>query len=236
MKCNYAGAIERDGFAIVPALIDPTLIRWLRQELEGVGLSRAVSQRSETAFAIRNLLNEVPATRAVAADSAISELVEQIAGAKARVVRGIFFDKTPEANWKVAWHQDVTIAVERKIEIDGFGPWTLKASIVHVQPPISVLQDILTVRIHLDDTDESNGVLKVIPGSHRVGRLTHQDIEGWKRKKRAVTCCVPAGGALLMRPLLLHSSSVSPLPTHRRVLHLDFSARQLPGGLRWYGS
>lgn len=233
---TYAATIERDGFAIVPAIIDPKMILRLKQELECVGLSRAVSQRSETAFAIRNLLNEVPATRVVAADRAVSELIKPIVGTTARVVRGIFFDKTPEANWKVAWHQDVTIAVERRIDVEGFSAWTLKAGIVHVQPPISVLQDILTLRIHLDDTDESNGALKVLPGSHLIGRLTQQDIEVWKRKTATVTCCVPTGGALLMRPLLIHSSSVSPRPTHRRVLHLDFSARQLPGGLRWYGS
>src|SRR5262245_7189469 len=86
--------------------------------------------------------------------------VEPILGPGAFVVRGLFFDKTPRANWKVSWHQDLTIAVRVRIEAPGFGPWSLKAGVVHVQPPAEILERMATVRLHLDDCSESNGPLR----------------------------------------------------------------------------
>ncbi len=43
-----------------------------------------------------------------------------------KLVRAIYFDKTSEANWSVAWHQDKTIAVKEKVNIPGFEPWSIK--------------------------------------------------------------------------------------------------------------
>jgi hypothetical protein len=236
MKRLSLQAIEQDGFAIVPDLVDADTVSSLVEELRGIYSGEALSSRGESVFALRNLLNEVPITQPLIASPAMRSLLEPIVGANARATRGIFFDKTPEANWKVAWHQDLTIAVRRRVDIEGYGPWSVKAGINHVQPPVWVLENILTLRIHLDDTDEANGALKIIPGSHKDGRLTHEDIQSWKRKASPVICRVPRGGVLMMRPLLLHSSSASPRPTHRRVLHLDFSASNLPGELEWFGS
>jgi ectoine hydroxylase-related dioxygenase (phytanoyl-CoA dioxygenase family) len=159
-----------------------------------------------------------------------------VAGPQAQVVRGIFFDKTPEANWKVAWHQDLTIAVRDKKEIAGFKGWSRKAGITHVQPPTWVLQKMLTLRLHLDDATEESGALKVIPGSHKHGRLSSTDIARVRRETPLVICPVKIGGVLAMRPLLLHSSSVSSASLHRRVIHLEFSAINLPGGLEWQRS
>jgi ectoine hydroxylase-related dioxygenase (phytanoyl-CoA dioxygenase family) len=105
-----------------------------------------------------------------------------------------------------------------------------------VQPPAEVLASILTVRLHLDDADEAGGALKVVPGSHRYGRLSPAEIQRLKGSAGVVTCAVKRGGALLMRPLLLHASSAAARPLHRRVLHLEYSAHKLPGGLEWYGS
>lgn len=155
-------------------------------------------------------------------------------GRKARVVRGIYFDKHRDANWKVAWHQDVTIAVREKTEVEGFGPWSIKAGITHVQPPVWVLERMLALRLHLDYADLTNGALHVLSGSHKYGRLSARDIQTMKEKCRVVTCPVPAGGVMLMRPLLLHASSAATHPRRRRVLHLEYSASELPGGLAWY--
>jgi ectoine hydroxylase-related dioxygenase (phytanoyl-CoA dioxygenase family) len=128
------------------------------------------------------------------------------------------------------------IAVRARQDIPGFSAWSVKAGVVHVQPPIEILAGILSVRLHLDDTDETNGALRVIPGSHLRGLLDDDAIQQWKEQGNVATCAVPRGGALLMRPLLLHASSVAAQPTHRRVLHLEYSALDLPGGLAWYGS
>jgi len=165
----------------------------------------------------------------------IRAIVDDVAGLQAQVVRGIFFDKTPQANWKVAWHQDLTIAVKNKKQLAGFKCWSVKAGITHVQPPDFVVEKILTLRIHLDDATKESGALKVIPGSHSHGRLSAADIARIKLETQPVDCVVPSGGALLMRPLLLHSSSLSG-HSHRRVIHLEFSSMDLPGGLEWHRS
>jgi ectoine hydroxylase-related dioxygenase (phytanoyl-CoA dioxygenase family) len=147
-------------------------------------------------------------------------------------VRGIFFDKTPDANWKVPYHQDLSIAVKGKAEVEGFGPWSEKAGAVHVQPPAEVLEKMLTIRIHLDDTDETNGSLRVIPGSHQLGKIESSQV-GPHVERGEVTVPVPEGGAMLMRPLLLHASSPAQNARHRRVIHLEFAATELPGRLEW---
>lgn len=151
-------------------------------------------------------------------------------------VRAIYFDKTPESNWMVAWHQDLTLAVLTKIEVPGFGPWSIKDGVAHVQPPAHLLEEMLTVRLHLDDCDQSNGALRVIPGSHRSGRLSAEAIEKLRSEEPALSCCVAAGDALLMRPLLLHSSGRSQTSSHRRVVHIEYASFALPRGLEWYSA
>jgi len=160
-------------------------------------------------------------------------LVHPILGHKARVVRGILFDKIEAANWKVPWHQDVTIAVSRRTEADGYGPWSKKAGVLHVQPPTEILEKMLSVRIHLDECPQHNGALRVVPGSHRLGKLPATLPDGLIDGRSVVTCAAKVGGVLLMRPLLLHSSSAATLPTHRRIIHFDYASADLPTGVEW---
>ena len=228
--------LEENGFAIIPKVINDVTVAALLDALASVRLHDAVKQRAGRAFGIRRLLELVPATRELADSQPLRALVDPVLGKNAKVVRGIFFDKTPVANWKVPWHQDTMIAVRARQDVTDFSAWSVKAGVVHVQPPIAILAGILAVRLHLDDTDETNGALRVIPGSHLHGLLEDDAIQQWKEQGKAVTCSVPRGGALLMRPLLLHASSVAAQPTHRRVLHLEYSALRLPEGLEWYGS
>ncbi len=211
---------ERDGFAIVPfCLSDETV-------------ERLCSHLGDASHGIRNLL-ALPVVRELAASTAVRTLAESILGKNCFAVKGTFFNKTQESNWKVAWHQDLTIMVQERREARGFGPWTIKAGIAHVQPPAEVLSRILAMRLHLDESGKGNGPLRVIPGSHGQGRFSAQEIaEG--SKWASITCTVPRGGALLMRPLLLHASSACLVPKPRRVIHLEFAAEELPGGLDWY--
>lgn len=137
------------------------------------------------------------------------------------------------SNWRVAWHQDLTIAVRERKTVEGFGPWTTKDGVLHVQPSAEVMNGILAIRLHLDESASDNGPLRVIPGSHREGRLSAERISSW-HKQESITCTVPRGGALLMRPLLLHASSACAVPKPRRVIHLEFAAAELPHGLDWH--
>jgi ectoine hydroxylase-related dioxygenase (phytanoyl-CoA dioxygenase family) len=157
-----------------------------------------------------------------------------VIGPGAFPVRALFFDKLPRANWSVPWHQDFTIAVAERVEVPDFAGWSVKEGVIHVQAPAGILEKMVTLRLHLDDCDEENGALRVIRGSHRHGKLADADVERWKETGEVVTCAVPKGGVLLMRPLLLHASSPAKRPCHRRVLHLEYAAEPLPPGLRWY--
>ncbi len=233
-KPSYVDVIARDGFAVFEDFLDLETVYILLQALARAKIDCVDSQRAGKAFGIRNLLNIVPFTRDLANNPLCRSIVEPILGSTARVVRGIYFDKHENANWKVAWHQDVTIAVRERIKADGYGPWSIKADIHHVQPPASVLQNMLTVRIHLDDAQESNGALRVLPGTHKYGRLDTCQIQYWKQQQRTVSCLVRSGGAVVMRPLLLHSSIAAVNPGHRRVLHFEYSSIDLPSELKWF--
>jgi ectoine hydroxylase-related dioxygenase (phytanoyl-CoA dioxygenase family) len=221
-----------DGFAMVPAVLKPESITKLISALETLGDSKSILKRGGI-FAVRNLLDISPEILALAESEEIRRIVKNVLGEEARPVRGILFDKTPEANWKVPWHQDVTIAVAEKRDVEGFGPWSVKAGVLHVQPPAGVLENMLSVRIHLDPSGAENGALRVLPGSHLLGRLPECEIAALLAERPAVHCAAARGDVLLMRPLLLHASSPSTTPGHRRVIHIDFAAINLQCGLRW---
>jgi ectoine hydroxylase-related dioxygenase (phytanoyl-CoA dioxygenase family) len=232
---DYQAEINKFGFAIVPQLISDKQIEKLIEHLSELGKISSL-KKNGTAYGIRNLLNLSSEVQALAKSRKIKSLVGKILGKNAKPVRAIFFDKTPEANWKVPWHQDLTIAVKEKRETIGFTAWTRKAKIQHVQPPVSILEKMLAVRLHLDDTDETNGALKVIPNSHQSGRLSAMDIQIMRRTNQIKICNAKRGEAFLMRPLVVHSSSAGTSPKHRRVIHIEFSAEILPNNLEWYDS
>lgn len=224
--------IEPRGFGIVEDILDAAEVSVLVEAVEDAG-RRAGIRRRGGVLAIRNLLELVPDVAELARSGAVRGLAEQVLGTGCYAVRGILFDKTPETNWKVAWHQDLTIAVRERREVDGFGPWSEKAGVVSVQPTVSVLENMVTIRIHLDSCGPDNGPVRVLPGSHQSGRLSPAQIEDWCRRVPAVLTIAPAGSALVMRPLLLHASSRATKPAHRRVIHLDYAGAELPGELEW---
>ncbi|HEX8557204.1 MAG TPA: phytanoyl-CoA dioxygenase family protein [Pyrinomonadaceae bacterium] len=227
-----AERVRREGFAVVPGVLCGDALGAFERSLEAVGAGEGVLRRGGV-YAIRNLFEALPAARELARAAALRALVEPVLGAGCFAVRATLFDKTAAAPWKVAWHQDLSIAVRARREAEGFGPWTVKAGVVHVQPPARVLEGVLAVRLHLDDCDESNGPLRVLPGSHLCGRLGADEIRRWREGARAVTCVAPRGAALLLRPLLLHSSPTPRAPRRRRVVHVEYAAGPLPYGLEW---
>lgn len=149
------------------------------------------------------------------------------------LVRSILFNKTPESNWYVTWHQDKTVAVTEKFDDPKWKAWSIKENILHAQPPLIVLNSMVTIRIHLDDATQNNGCLKIIPNSHQYGFLSKDDMDGLIAKSNIVYCEAKAGDAVIMRPHLLHASSKSIDSSNRRVLHVEFSDWQLPKGIDW---
>ena len=213
--------LEQSGFAIVPQVLPPSARHALLDLLGPV-----------TGAGRRGLL-AVPAVSQLASSATLLDLVRPHLPSEPRAVRAIYFDKSPDANWLVAWHQDLTLALRAQVDAPGFGPRSIKNGVPHVQPPIELLERMLTVRLHLDDCDASNGALKVLPGSHRFGRLSAERITELRAQHPETVCRASAGDALLMRPLLLHASSRSQTTRHRRILHLEYAAFTLPAGLEW---
>lgn len=156
-------------------------------------------------------------------------------GPACRPVRAILFDKTARANWALGWHQDRTICVRRRVDVPGFGPWTIKAGMPHVAPPVDLLARMLTLRMHIDDVPETNAPLLIAPGSHREGMVPVDAIDGVVRKYGVRACPAEAGDVWAYATLILHASAAATLPGRRRVLQCDFAAEDLPGGLEWLG-
>lgn len=230
-------AMDRDGFHTVTHVIPLPMVRDCIAALDAHADHKTARSRRGATYAMRQLLAQIPLIRELAISPALRALVESVLGTGAFPVRGILFDKNPQVNWSVAWHQDCAIAVKQKVEATGFGPWSVKAEVVHVEPPVHVLESMVTLRIHLDDCDESNGPLRVVPGSHRHGKLDENAMATLMSNHDPVTCCVPAGGVLMMRPLLLHASSQVQSQSavkHRRVIHIEYANGELPGGLQWF--
>jgi len=172
-----------------------------------------------------------PVIRALASSAGIRALVAPVLGPDAFAYRATLFDKTPTANWLVTWHQDLLVPVTERRDAPGYGPWSQKGGTWFVQPPVEVLRGLLAVPIDLDGSDATNGALRVLPGTHRLGVLPPARLAEVAATVAPVTCAVPAGGALLMRPLLLHASSKAATAPHRRVVHIEFAAVELPAGL-----
>jgi hypothetical protein len=164
-----------------------------------------------------------------------AEIVARELGPEARPVRAILFDKTAETNWSVGWHQDRTIAVRQRREVAGFGPWSAKDGIPHVEPPVAMTAAMLTIRVHLDACGPDNAPLLIAPGSHRLGRVPGPDIAAAVDRLGSVACLASAGDVWVYATAILHASERSRSDSSRRVLQIDYAAARLPGGLEWLG-
>ncbi|UOE33197.1 phytanoyl-CoA dioxygenase family protein [Hymenobacter monticola] len=226
-----ATQFAENGFAVLPDLYAPDEVAALLRTVERAPISGPNFRRSQEVFAIRDLVGEVPALWPLLDTAALRQLLEQLFPAGCQLVKAIYFDKPAGSNWLVAWHQDLMINVNQRAELHGFGPWTSKPEGVSVQPPVAVLENVVTLRLHLDDCDGTNGALKVVPGSHQRGVVPAATIADLTPE--ATVCAVPAGGVMLMKPLLLHASNRSTSNRPRRVMHLEFASVELPAGLAW---
>jgi hypothetical protein len=165
----------------------------------------------------------------------VATIAASVLGQEGLPVRAILFDKNTDQNWSLGWHQDRTIAVRHRIDVDGFGPWSVKSGIVHVEPPFDLLASMVTVRAHLDAVPEANAPLLVAPGSHKRGRIPASEIPEVVRQCGIIACLAAAGDIWLYATPILHASDAASQPLHRRVLQIDYAVGQLPGGLEWLG-
>ncbi len=212
-----------DGFEIIPYVLTEPECRVIAEQVRSCGIARAGA---------RNLLMHRWCCE-------LAGRLKRHFGIARRLppdsvcVQCTLFDKSEERNWRVAMHQDLSVPVRERVESDACRGWSLKDGVIFVQPPMGVLEGLLAARLHLDDCAAGNGALRVVPGSHRYGRLSGKRIEALHAAHGEVLCPVPRGGVMLMRPLLLHASSKALEPGPRRVLHFVFGRAALPEGLSW---
>ncbi len=182
---------------------------------------------------IRNAEKKFDSISALASSDFLLSKAAKYLSADPCLVRAILFDKSPTNNWLVTWHQDKTIALSSRFEKEGWGPWSIKDGTHHVQPPIDALEDMVTFRIHLDDSTVKNGCLKVIPESHSMGILSQEEIVRYTESNLEKLIQAEVLSALAMRPHILHASSKAAEPSRRRILHLEYSSYRLPKGITW---
>lgn len=224
-------SLETDGFTVLKSAVPETQLKILSEAVEAV-------RRSTSLPGLRNLLSQSQVVRDFAINGLAAEIAATLLGCsdsapKLRPVRGILFDKTPESNWYVTWHQDLSIPVREKSETEGYGPWSTKEGILHVQPPASILEKMVSLRIHLDPCAIENGAIKFVVGSHLIGKLEPDEIETVRADREITVCPADRGDIIAMKPLILHASSKAISPNHRRVLHLEYTSAELAGGLAW---
>lgn len=214
---------DREGFAIVEGIITPEECRTLAAAVRGGGRGFAGT---------RNLLEE-DWCRSLAARLRVEAGLSGLIPSGSAAVQCTFFEKSRDGNWLVPMHQDLSIPVAERVEVEGFRGWSEKEGGIFVQPPDDLLAGMVAVRLHLDPCGPDDGPLRVVPGSHRHGRLDAEGFAAARRESPEVACLAAPGDALAMRPLLLHASSRSTGAGRRRVLHFLFGPVDLPPGLRW---
>ena len=221
---NWQTEIENLGFAAIPKVLTDDEVEQCIGALQEAPLSRSKA-------GIRHALTHT-SLRPIAHQPRLVEIARSILGPGAFPFRATVFDKSPTSNWLVVWHQDTALPLVERVDVAGWGPWSIKAGITYAHAPASALEHILALRIHLDDSTSENGPLRVLPATHQAGVLDDDEIKARVHRIPAVECVVQRGGVLAMKPLLVHSSSKSRGTIPRRVLHIEYAAsRTLDRGL-----
>jgi ectoine hydroxylase-related dioxygenase (phytanoyl-CoA dioxygenase family) len=231
---NYSKEINSEGFAIIEAIYSDSEVEKIISEIEKVTQAttdNATFRKSDDLFAIRQFHKEIPETLPYVFNQNLLEFIKTNFGQNYFITKTIYFDKPEKSNWFVSYHQDLTISVNKKIEVDHFENWTIKQNQFAVQPPKEILENNFTVRIHLDRTTKDNGALKVLNASHKKGISRVENIN--LNEEIETICEVEKGGIMIMKPLLFHASNKTTNNKRRRVIHIEFSNQILPNELEW---
>lgn len=221
---------KENGFCLLENAISNTDLEQIQNAIDVVA-----EAHPKQVAGLRGLLAK-SATISSFADITLKKLAADLlqqTSSQLRSVRAILFDKNPDTNWYVTWHQDLAIPVLARHEVPGYGPWSIKDGVPHVQPPAAILQNMISLRIHLDDCFASNGPVRYLPGSHVAGILDPAEIAMRRDRSTPIVCTAARGDIIAMRPLVLHSSAEAESPAQRRVLHVEFACDDLPSPLEW---
>ena len=215
--------IDDAGFALVPRVLT---------DAECERFAAEVTRSSSASGGTRRLLGN-DWCRSLASQLRQHALLKPLLHPSYVAVQCTYFEKSSSRNWLVPVHQDLSIPVAERVEHSDLSGWSEKEGSLFVQAPVGILQQLLAVRVHLDGCAENDGPLRVVPGSHALGRVDAEAAVAARLSSPEFVCSAPRGSVLAMRPLLLHSSSKATGTSLRRVLHFLFGPKSLPLGLRW---
>lgn len=210
------------GYFIYDHIFPSTDMSRAAHALAGVAVGR-------TKAGARHVL-KVPAVRELSEDSRLLKIASQFVGPAPTPFRATLFDKSQAANWLVVWHQDTALPLRRRTESPGWGPWSTKAGVLYAHAPAWALEQIVALRVCLDDSTATNGPLRVLPDTHRGGVFTDEQIASLARDATPVDCVASSGSVVAIRPLTIHASSKSTGIQPRRVLHIEYAAAVHLGG------
>jgi ectoine hydroxylase-related dioxygenase (phytanoyl-CoA dioxygenase family) len=194
-----------------------------RQEMNRVLESLNLAQIPHGKAGARHVLR-VAAVRELAGDDRLVNIARKFVGSHPIPFRATLFHKSPSSNWLVTWHQDTALPLRQRVNHASWGPWSVKSGVLHAMAPAAALAAVVALRVHLDDSTQANGPLRVLPGTHKGGVLAHHDIQRLAETVMPVECVAPAGGVVAVRPLVVHASSKVTGGPSRRVLHIEYAA------------
>ncbi|MFI2743573.1 phytanoyl-CoA dioxygenase family protein [Zhouia sp. PK063] len=228
---NHKLELEANGYAVLSGLYTNKEIAQIIACITQAEQHGNSFMKTKDLFAIRQLITNVPQLPSVLFNEQLMALLAHLFEGDYFLTKAIYFDKPSDSNWFVAYHQDLSISVPQKTVVENYTNWTFKKGQYGVQPPVEILEDTVTIRIHLDQTDMHNGALKVIPKSHLKG-IIRTATNDWHIANEVI-CEVEQGGAMLMKPLTLHASNRTTNGKKRRVIHLEFNTHYLAKPLAW---
>jgi hypothetical protein len=211
--------IKTQGFAIIPEMVSEGSISVLLEHLSGANLRRSRA-------GIRHALQH-PGVMEIAQDPLLLSIAQGTLGSEAIPFRATLFDKSQLSNWLVVWHQDTALPLQQRLEAEGWGPWSVKDGLIYAHAPARALNQVLALRVHLDNSTAENGPLRVLPATHNLGVLSDDSIHDLAARLNPIDCLVAKRGILAMRPLIVHASSKSTSDMPRRVLHIEYASSRV---------
>jgi len=208
-------AVQRQGYATMEHVLSDSECSALRERLATPAVERSRA-------GARHLLSS-GIVAGLAADARLLAIASAVLRRPSGPFRATLFDKSRDANWSVVWHQDTALPLRTRFDVPGWGPWSSKAGVLYARAPREALDRVVALRVHLDDSQATNGPLRVVPETHTRGVLSDDAVEQIARSESIVDCIAARGDILVMRPLLIHSSPRIEIAAPRRVLHIEYA-------------
>src|SRR5260370_20504286 len=128
-------AIEEHGFVVLHGVLSSNETQRLIDDLNKSALRRSKA-------GVRHALKH-PSVAALAREPRLLQIARDVLGRAAQPFRATLFDKSPQSNWLIVWHQDTALPLRERRDLPGWGPWSVKDGVVYAHAPASTLSRML---------------------------------------------------------------------------------------------